>query len=77
MSAPFIPALYHLTHHVLIDKGEKNIPVSNKSEIHQGLQSVHSPTLVQIVLHSAAQQMHFVPQHQCIKHFPSFFQGGN
>lgn len=62
-SAPFIPALYHLTHHVLIDKGgKKNIPVSNKSEIHQGPQSVHSPSSVQIVLHSAAQQMHFVPQ---------------
>lgn len=74
-SAPFIPALYHLTHHVLIEK--KNIPVSNKSEIHQGPQSVHSPFLVQIVLHSAAQQMHFVHKCQWIKHFRSFFQGGN
>lgn len=57
--------------------GKKNIPVSNKSEIHQGPQSVHSPFLVQIVLHSAAQQMHFVHKCQWIKHFRSFFQGGN
>lgn len=57
--------------------GKKNIPVSNKSEIHQGPQSVHSPSLVQIVLHSAAQQMHFVHKRQWIKHFRSFFQGGN
>lgn len=56
--------------------GKKNIPVSNKSEIHQGPQSVHSPSLVQIVLHSAAQQMHFVHKRPWIKHFP-FFQGGN
>jgi len=78
MSALFIPALYHLTHHVLIDKGgKKNIPVSNKSEIHQGPQGVHSPSLVQIMLHSAAQQMHFVHKRQWIKHFRSFFQGEN
>lgn len=78
VSVPFIPALYHLTHHVLIDKGgKKNIPVSNKSEIHQGPQSVHSPSLVQIVLHSAAQQMHFVHKCQWIKHFRSLLQCGN
>lgn len=41
--------------------GEKNIPVSNKSEIHQGPQSLRSASSAQLVLQAAAQQAHFVP----------------